>query len=120
MIVFQNPPPRPQNQRDQLEDFHEELTDDANHPKIGKAIFKRVTSQFLGSNDYPRLRIAPHPVFDMNARNLSNQHFSLARWSGQGRFLTGYTPCPSAEWCRRTEHPLQSSDQPVKKTKLRI
>ncbi|GBM36898.1 hypothetical protein AVEN_14886-1 [Araneus ventricosus] len=41
------------------------------------------------------------------------------RWSGQGRFLTGYAPCPSAARCRRTEHPLPSSDQPVKKTRLR-
>ncbi|GBN54219.1 hypothetical protein AVEN_229848-1 [Araneus ventricosus] len=50
-----------------------------NQPKIGKAIFKRVTSHFQGRNDYPRLRIAPRPVFDMHARDLLNQHFDLAR-----------------------------------------
>ncbi|GBN62870.1 hypothetical protein AVEN_219701-1 [Araneus ventricosus] len=35
--------------------------------------------------------------------------------SGQGRYLTGFAPCPSAAMCRRTEHPLKSSDQSVQK-----
>ncbi|GBM45296.1 hypothetical protein AVEN_36652-1, partial [Araneus ventricosus] len=78
----QPPPPVPQqgqNLRDELDDFFEELTDGANHPKIGRAIFNRVTDQFFGRNRFPHFRITQNPVFNLNTRNLIEHTFTLAR-----------------------------------------
>ncbi|GBN23793.1 hypothetical protein AVEN_104401-1 [Araneus ventricosus] len=69
----------PHNLRDNLDDYYDELTDGANHSKIGKAIFKRVTKQFFGGNDYPQFRLGHNPIFDNHTRNQLTRIFSLAR-----------------------------------------
>ncbi|GBM81271.1 hypothetical protein AVEN_84685-1 [Araneus ventricosus] len=79
MAMAINRPQVPQNLQDNLEDYYDELTDGANHPKIGKAIFKRVTQQFYGGNDYPQFRLRQNPIFDNHTRNELNEIFSLAR-----------------------------------------